>query len=139
MNNSDFQKLTVLRLREAKLLLRNNCYAGSYYLAGYVIECALKSCISAKTNAGDFPPKPNIVQECYKHDLAGLVRLAGLSAELENQCRSAKQFAANWETAKSWTEQSRYESKIDKNKAEILVQAVSHSKHGLLKWLKTYW
>jgi len=42
MNSSDFQKLSAIRLEEARVLLRNKQYAGAYYLAGYSIECALK-------------------------------------------------------------------------------------------------
>jgi HEPN domain-containing protein len=73
MNSSDFQKLSTIRLQEAKVLLRNKQYAGSYYLAGYAIECALKACIAAKTKASDFVPKPDIVRDYYKHKLGRLV------------------------------------------------------------------
>lgn len=138
MNSSDFKKLTALRLKEAKLLLNNKCYAGSYYLGGYVVECALKSCIAAKTQAGEFPPKPNVVQEYYKHDLAGLVRLAGLQIELEKRCLS-KEFDSNWKVVKGWTEQVRYESNIDKQRARDLMIALTDSKHGVIRWLKMYW
>jgi len=139
MNSSDFQKLTALRLREAKVLMRNGCYAGSYYLAGYAVECALKACIAAKTQAAEFPPKPDIVREYYKHDLSGLVRFAGLGLDLEKHRQSVEEFALNWAAVKDWTEQTRYETKIDKRKASGLLQAIVDSKHGVLKWLKTYW
>ena len=78
MNSSDFQKLSAIRLEEARRLLRSKHYAGAYYLAGYSIECALKACIAAKTKAAEFPPKPDIVRDYYKHDLIALVRAAEL-------------------------------------------------------------
>ncbi len=49
MNRSDFQRLTRLRLDEAKVLLANERYQGAYYLIGYAVECALKACIAKQT------------------------------------------------------------------------------------------
>jgi HEPN domain-containing protein len=46
MNRTDLQTLARLRLTEAKVLLRAGQHAGAYYLAGYVIECALKACVA---------------------------------------------------------------------------------------------
>jgi HEPN domain-containing protein len=57
MNRADFQKLTQLRLAEAKVLLDSNRYEGAYYLMGYAVECALKSCIAKQTKEYDFPAK----------------------------------------------------------------------------------
>ena len=139
MYSSDFQEMSLLRLREAKLLLRHRYYAGAYYLAGYVIECALKACIAAKTKPATFPPKPEIVREYYRHDLAGLVRTAGLQIVLESRCLSAAEFEENWTAVKGWTEQGRYETNVDSKKAKRLLEAVSNPKNGVLKWLKSYW
>jgi hypothetical protein len=41
-SRSDFEKLMDLRLKEAKLLLDQKDWDGAYYLAGYVVEFALK-------------------------------------------------------------------------------------------------
>jgi len=57
MNRSDFQKLTEIRMKEAKVLLSNACFEGAYYLAGYAVECAIKACIAKKTQIHDFPPE----------------------------------------------------------------------------------
>lgn len=116
MNSSDFQKLSAIRLEEAKSLLRNKHYAGAYYLAGYSIECALKACIAAKTRAREFPPKPDIVREYYRHDLVALFRRTELQQRLVAKCNSSKRFAENWEVIQDWTEQSRYETNIDKKR-----------------------
>ena len=55
MNRVDFQGLSRLRIREARALLRLGEWAGAYYLAGYAVECALKSVISKGTRRHDFP------------------------------------------------------------------------------------
>lgn len=41
-SRSDFEKLMDLRLWEAKLLLDQQDWDGTYYLAGYAVEFALK-------------------------------------------------------------------------------------------------
>src|SRR5439155_18484686 len=66
MNRADFHKLTEIRMREAKVLLARKCYEGAYYLAGYAVECALKACIAKRTQAHDFPPKPDLVRSFYQ-------------------------------------------------------------------------
>ena len=57
MNRSDFQKLTELRITEARVLLESKCYEGTYYLIGYAVEFALKACIAKQTREYDFPDK----------------------------------------------------------------------------------
>jgi len=41
-SQSDFEKLMVLRLKEAELLLRHRDWDGAYYLAGYAVEFTLR-------------------------------------------------------------------------------------------------
>jgi len=50
MNRGDFQQLAEEHLRHAKALLDAGLYSGAYYMCGYAVECALKACISRKTN-----------------------------------------------------------------------------------------
>jgi HEPN domain-containing protein len=139
MNSSDFQKLSAIRLREANTLLRNKHYAGAYYLAGYAIECALKACIAAKTKAAEFPPKPDTVREYYKHDLAALVRTAELQEKLDARSKMSASFRLNWEVVKGWTEQIRYESNIDSEKARLMLKAIGDPRTGVLRWMRSFW
>ena len=139
MNSSDFQKLSAIRLEEARSLLRNKHYAGAYYLAGYSIECALKACIAAKTKATDFPPKPDTVRDYYKHDLVALVRAAELKDKLDARCKVSSRFKANWEVVRGWTEQIRYETNVDSKRARAMLRAIGDSRNGVLKWMKSYW
>jgi len=65
-------------------LLHGKQFSGAYYLAGYAIECALKARIASQFRADEIPDK-NLVNKVYVHDLANLLRLAGLEAELETE------------------------------------------------------
>jgi len=68
MNRHDLRELALIRLREARVLLKNGNYEGAYYLCGYVVECGLKACIAKQTRRYDFPDKKT-VDESYTHDL----------------------------------------------------------------------
>ena len=139
MNSSDFQKLSYIRLEEAKALLRNRHYEGAYYLAGYVIECALKACIAARTKATDFPPKPETVRDYYRHDLVSLVASAELKEKLVAKCKASKGFEKNWDVVRDWTEQIRYETNVNIKTARMMLKAIDDSRNGVLKWVRSYW
>ena len=71
MNRAELQNLAELRIKEAHILLTAASYPGAFYLAGYAIECALKSCIAKQTKEYDFPDKDE-VNKSYTHNLDGL-------------------------------------------------------------------
>jgi hypothetical protein len=54
MNRTDLHHLAALRLKEAKVLLDAGCFEGSYYLAGYGVECAIKARFARKTEPHDY-------------------------------------------------------------------------------------
>jgi HEPN domain-containing protein len=139
MNRSDFKKLVKLRLKEARMLLDNECYEGAYYLAGYAVECALKACIAKKTKRFEFPPKPEFVRDLYKHDLTHLVKMAGLELDLKAEMKSVVNFESNWGIVKDWSEQVRYEVEVSDKQALDFYSAIVEEKHGVLSWLKKYW
>lgn len=91
-----FQQLAELRLAEAKLLLANGLPSGAYYLAGYAVECALKSIIAMGFRANEIPDK-YLVNSVYTHNLNELLNLAGLRRPLHEDYES----------------KSRFESKLD--------------------------
>ncbi len=137
MNRSDLKLLSLIRLREARVLLKNKNYEGAYYLCGYVIECGLKACIAKKTKRYDFPDK-KAVNDSYCHNLATLVNTAGLSIELDKEKKSYSIFESNWSTVKDWSQVSRYEKHTEKE-AQDLFYAITDKRHGVLKWLKRHW
>lgn len=137
MNRNDFQKLAILRLKEAEALLKNRCYAGAYYLSGYSIECALKACIAKKTKRYEFPNK-NRVKSSYVHDLNKLIDVAELTKELNEEMKLNNNFADYWNTIKDWSEEDRYKNNINKQYAEGMIIAIKDNDNGILKWLKKY-
>jgi hypothetical protein len=137
VNRTDFQQLARVRLREAQVLLDAGLYDGAYYLAGYAIECALKACIARQTQRFDFPERDR-VNKSYTHNLEQLVQIAGLLEDLIDERRRDPEFAVQWNAVKDWLETSRYRRASEQLAAE-LVRAVSHPRHGVLKWLRKYW
>ncbi len=139
MNRSDFQKLAELRIKEAQILLENNCFEGAYYLAGYAVECALKACIARKTQQFDFPPKRAVVDDMYKHDLLKLINVSGLKSDFEKHEKESNEFAANWGTIKDWSEEIRYNTTVEQKRAIDVLAAITDKDYGILEWLKKSW
>lgn len=137
MNRADLKKISQIRLNESKILLHKRQFSGSFYISGYIIECALKACIARKTKKGEFPDK-DAVSQSYTHDLTQLVRVSGLEYNLDKEIKKNKNFEINWTTVKDWSEQSRYEFH-NQNEAQDLLKAIVDSREGVLQWIKRYW
>lgn len=138
MNRLQLQRIAKVRLAEARSLLKERQFDGSYYLAGYVIECALKACIAKQVRRHDFPDK-RVVTESYTHDLEKLVRVAGLNLHLQAESAASPQLAVYWAIVKDWSEEARYSVGILQVQAENMVQAVGARQYGILPWLKKFW
>jgi len=138
MNRTDFQQLAEVRVHEARILLEAGCLAGSYYLAGYAVECALKACIARQTKQYDFPDK-QLVDRIYKHNPKELLKAAGLEKDLEEMMRNNKHLERNWAVVLKWTEESRYEPVRSEGEAKDLFLAISDVRDGVLPWLKKRW
>lgn len=138
MNRDDLINLSRLRLREAKVLIKNKQFDGAYYLCGYSVECGLKACIAKQTNRYDFPDR-KIANASYVHDLKILVKTAGLEVSLNTEMNNT-QFQINWNVVKDWSEQSRYQIVGNaKQNAIDLYKAVTSRKHGIKKWISRHW
>jgi len=133
VNRSDFQRPARIRLREARLLLENQCYDGAYYLGGYAVECALKACIAKKTRRYDFPERD--ASKYYEHKLEKLALLVGpaLLADLSSNVN----IKANWAIVAKWTHESRY-AVTSKQDARSLIKAVS-GREGILRCIRRHW
>ena len=138
MNRADLQHLANLRLREASVLLDAGCFEGSYYLAGYAIECGMKACFAKKTGQYDFPNR-RAVDQIYKHDPTELISAAGLGEEWQKELQSTKAFNENWAVVKQWSEQKRYAVKIAESDAKDLLSAITDPSSGVITWLKKLW
>ena len=137
MTRRDLRELALIRLNEARNLLKNGHYDGAYYLSGYVIECALKACIAKQTERHQFPDKKT-ADASHTHRLEDLLRVAQLGDFHREEARGNLIFEANWNLVKDWSEQSRYR-KHSRDAAKAIFSAIADRKHGVLKWIKRHW
>lgn len=137
MNRNDLKLLALTRLREAKVLLASGEYSGAYYLAGYVVECALKACIAKRTRRHDFPDKKR-ADKSWTHLLNDLVGLAELTDSLTTEIQGDTVFSRNWANVVRWKEDSRYAINGEREAVD-LVKAISDRRHGVLRWLRQHW
>jgi HEPN domain-containing protein len=137
MNRNDLVDLAKIRLKEARVLLKNGNYDGAYYLCGYVVECGLKACIAKQTKKYDFPDKTT-VKRSYNHDLTKLLGTAGLENPKKDERMRNLNLALNWTIVKDWRAGSRYE-KHARKETEDLYSAIVNRNDGVLKWIRQYW
>ena len=137
MNRNDFQQLADIRVKEAKVLLDNQCFDGAYYLLGYAVECALKSCISKQFKEHDFP-ELQTVRDSYTHSLQKLLRVAVLEQNMQNDWQTHPRLHSNWAIVTRWSEQARYQHHITQATVQALYDAVTENQTGVLSWLKNF-
>lgn len=146
----EFQELAVLRLKEANILLSQNYPDGAFYLAGYAVECALKSAICRILNIDDFfdmysskvhgaKVKDDVVQKFRTHDYGTLLVLSGLYFKLESDLLRDSLLEHSWSTIQlhAWSEQYRYQ--VAARKAVTEVADFIKSVNYLLQWIKKHW
>src|SRR4051812_12696520 len=102
MNRADLQQLAGERLREAKALLAARCWSGAYYLAGYAVECGLKSCLIKHLMRTDQFPERRFSEQCWTHDLKQLLGLTELKGVLAEDSLADPNLGSNWDIAKDW-------------------------------------
>jgi HEPN domain-containing protein len=139
MNRADLQWLARERLRDAKRLLTGGRWSGAYYLAGYAVECGLKSAVLAHIErTGIIFLDKKFAEKCWTHNLAELLQLADLKAEFDLAAAVDADLLSSWDTVKDWTELSRY-ARTRKANARSMYAAVAAKKHGVLSWIKDRW
>jgi len=131
-SQSDFEKLMVLRLKEAELLLRHRDWDGAYYLAGYAVEFAPKNRDIAQLMKSNSFPDKKLAENFYKHELTLLRKLAELDDEMDNDVAVSPQ----WDIVKDWSEQTRYMVGKSEKEATDLYEAIEK---GVLPWIKARW
>ena len=138
MNRGDLQRLSGMRVAEARALLDNGYFAGAYYILGYAVECDLKACIAKQTRRYDFPDRRQVA-DSYTHDLEKLLEVSGLKPEFQAETRRNRAFAVNWAIVEDWSEQSRYDSTISESTIRALYLAATVRRDGVLTWLRKRW
>ena len=137
MNRADFQKVSRLRVRDARALLAAGQSAGAYYLIGYAVECALKACVAKRVRRYDFPDW-DLAKKVYTHNLEGLIGAAVLTKVFNDDKRANKTLELNWAIVKDWSEASRYDAGWSKAQAEDLYAACT-GRNGILPWIRRRW
>lgn len=137
MNRADLQRLSRLRLQEARGLFGLRQYSGAYYLAGYSVECALKACIAKNTQKHDFPDKGR-VNKSYVHKPAELLVVANLTNLFQQARQTNPKLQASWDVVNNWSEESRYEI-WTRPDADAMIKAVGKLQDGVLPWIKLHW
>ncbi len=139
MNRAVLQQLSDDRIEDAQVLLGSTRWSAAYYLAGYALECALKSCVLAYIDrTGIIFEDKKYVQKCWTHDVEDLVRQAGLAIERDKAVGSNIALGQHWSIAKDWSESSRYR-RSTQLQAEKLCNALTHTTDGVIPWVKNYW
>jgi HEPN domain-containing protein len=138
MNRAQLQRLSRTRLRDARALLGAGQFAGAYYLAGYAVECALKSCVARQVRRFDFPDK-TLANAAHTHDLEKLVKVAGLERDFSNERRLNPALDLNWVVVKDWTVTVRYDVQVPEALARELYSACTARTNGVIPWIRTRW
>jgi len=116
------------------VLLASREWAGAYYLLGYAVECAPKSCITKQFDK-QMLYEWNYLRGIHTHQLDQLLSFSGLGDDL----RKDRALDLKWTIAKDWTEQARYDPTISESTARDLFRACVTPKVGVLPWLRKRW
>jgi hypothetical protein len=123
VNRKDFQVLSAVRLKEAKVLLDAGRPDGA--------------CIAKSTLRHDFPDKKKTA-DSYTQSLTQLVGVANLTSAVSEQLNKDPLFKTNWQLVLKWSELTRYQ-KNSYPMAEDLMKAIEDKKHGVMAWLKRHY
>jgi hypothetical protein len=143
LNQAELQLLTEERIRDAQALIRGKRWSFAYYVAGYAVECALKSCLLARMihTGWVFEDKAKIA-DCLTHDFEELIRIAGMNDLLNQKLKASaagnRAFVENWETVCQWKVAVRYDSRT-RSEAIALRDAILAQPDGVLPWIMNYW
>lgn len=78
------------------------------------------------------------ISDCLTHDFGELVRLSGLTGELNAQLAANSVFVGNWGITTQWKVTDRYAGKTELE-ARALFAAINDDPDGVLKWIMNYW
>ena len=139
MSRAELQQFAEDRILDAQALLAAQRWSGAYYLAGYAVECGLKSCVLAHVErTGVIFVDRKFAEKCWTHDFEDLVKLAELIGVLGLAIAANPILEDNWKTVTKWDEVSRYQQKTQLQ-AQKLFDAVNDPTNGVLQWIRVHW
>jgi hypothetical protein len=137
----ELKELAKTRLREATALFVFELYDGSYYLAGYVVELALKARICKVLDTDNYPDSGDFSRSFKTHNLDNLLVLAGLERKFERAKIANPNLLTNWSLVTEWNEQFRYKpvGSSPMLRAQNTIAALDDRNDGIFTWIKKYW
>lgn len=140
MERSEWQALAGRWLADARVLLDARRWSAAYYAAGYAAECGLKACVLARVAAepGLIFAERRFSERCWTHNLAELVKLAGLEGALAAYTGRGRRCQDNWKVVAEWAETARYET-YTHHEAKRLYRAIAERPKGVLTWIRGRW
>jgi hypothetical protein len=140
VNRAHWQALAEEKIVATQALLAVKQWSTAYYIAGYAVECALKSCVLLRierTPEVIFQEK-KFANEIWTHDVESLLAKAGLKADRDVDGKSDADLRDNWSIVGGWKETSRYEFN-SQAAAEALFKAITDPKSGVMQWIRRRW
>lgn len=115
-NGDDYPEAALKHLQDADALIRSRRFDGSAYLAGYVVECALKTLLLMESG-----------QARHGHELTNLLNALDVLA-VHAKTRTGRLYvsvAASFKTADilAWTPEMRYRGSQDAGEASRVAEA----------------
>jgi hypothetical protein len=136
----EWQQFAERWLVDAKGLLDDHRWSASYYVAGYAVECGMKSCVLrrvAVTPEVIFTDK-KFSEKCWTHSIFDLVKLADLETTRATDAAGNAALLKNWLTVKDWSEKARYKT-TSHQKAKKLYDAIKDTTNGVMPWIRVHW
>jgi HEPN domain-containing protein len=89
LSQAALRQLSEERVKDAKVLLDSGRWEFAYYIAGYAVECALKSCVLARMIHTGWVLDQEVrkIDDCRTHDFMKLVSIAGMRDVLDSRRR----------------------------------------------------
>ena len=141
LTRNELKQLARMRLREAKVLFNEGFHDGACYLAGYVIELALKARICKILDLTEYPQSGEISRAFKTHRYDDLFKLSGLERKFNDAIGTNPPLLMNWSLLTKWTEEFRYRpiGSSSKKDAEKVINALDNPKDGVFTWIKKRW
>ena len=134
----ELKDLSEVRLREAEALFAANLFDGCAYLAGYVVELALKARICKLLGINEYLDSGKLGKVYAVHDLDQLLLLSGLRGTLDP---TNVALFNNWSISVPWNPERRYEpvGSVTRQDALDILNAIRDGTDGVYTWIKMHW
>jgi len=137
----ELKKLSLSRLKSAKILMDADDFDGAIYLMLHSLEIALKAVICKHLQFKQYPDKGDLDQikrVFHTHDREVLLRLSGLKPFFSPVHRSKLRYR-NWNKVITWDFSMRYSPSgtAKKKDAERVYDALTKENTGVIEFIKT--